>query len=155
MKYANSLILSALFIFAFIKPASAQSDTDQCLAEEARIFAEMTSGALGVLDAMLEVQAAGHAYFPDDHLLNARNNSYVRYAQQFAREELDFDGFIKKLESRKERFNQALSERNRSEQAQRQAAWEAENARVERQREVTRNYLFLKGLGDAFRNMGR
>lgn len=144
----KKLIAVAAFA-AFMGIASAQSPTQLYNSEETRILQQMAAGSLSVKEAMHEIVAAGRAYFPDDLLLNARNESYVRYAMQLDRGEIDFDRFLELVEQRKLRFERALTDRKRAEQAERQAAFEEAQSRMERERNTNAIGHFLQGIGNS------
>lgn len=142
----KTIIVAAAFA-AFTGLAVAQSPTQLYNSEETRILQQMADGALSVKEAMHEISQAGRAYFPDDLLLNARNESYLRYALQFDRGEITFDKFLELVEQRKLRFERALADRKHAEQAQRQAAMEEAQAQMERERNTNAISHFLQSIG--------
>lgn len=142
-------IIAVAAFAAFTGLAGAQSPTQLYNSEETRILQQMAAGSLSVQEAMHEIVAAGRAYFPDDLLLNARNESYVRYALQLDRGEITFDRFLELVEQRKLRFERALTDRKRAEQAQRQAALEEAHAQAERERSTNAIGHFLQGIGNS------
>lgn len=143
-------IIAAAAFAAFAGLTLAQSPSQLYNSEEARIIQQMSSGSLSVKEAMLEIEAAGRAYFPQDLLLNARNESYVRYALQLDRGEITFDKFLEMVEQRKTRFERALADRKGVEQTQRQAALEEAQNQMDRERNTNAIGHFLQGIGNSF-----
>lgn len=143
----KTVIAISLAIAASI--ASAQTPTQLYNAEEARIRQQLSTGAIGFREAMLETEAAGRTFFPNDRLLQARNESYVRYATQYERGEISFEQLLQLIDQRKQRFDQALAERKTAEDAQEQAAIAEAQRRLDEQRSQNAIGSFLQNMGNS------
>lgn len=144
--------LAALALCFVSGVSMAQSQSQLYNAEEQRILAQLSQAKIGVVDAMLEIEAAGKAYFPDDSLLNARNASYVRYARQHANGEISMDKLTNLVEQRKQRFEEALAQRKLAETRQQEMEMRNAQAQIDQDSRNTAIGGFLQNMGNS---MGR
>lgn len=147
-----SLIRSAILTLCFFSSFSiAQSQSQLYNAEEQRILSQLSQAKIGVLDAMLEIESAGKAYFQDDTLLNSRNASYVRYAKQHANGEISIEQLMNLVELRKQRFEDALAERKQAETQRQEMEMRNAQAQVDQERRNTAVGGFLQNMGNSMR----
>lgn len=145
-------IRSAILALCFVSGASmAQSQSQLYNAEEQRILTQLSQAKIGVLDAMLEIEAAGKAYFQDDALLNARNASFVRYARQHASGEISIEQLMNLVEQRKQRFDEALAERKQAETQQQEMEMRNAQAQIDQERRNAAIGGFLQNMGNSMR----
>ena len=144
-------LITSIALAVFVTVAPAQSPSQMYNAEEKRILQQLSTASIGIKEAMLEIEAASRAYFPEDRLLNARNESFVRYASQYERGEISIEQLTQLVEHRKQRFDQALEERKSAEDAQQQAAMAESQRQIDEQRRQNAVGSFLQNMGNSMR----